>query len=135
MVSKARATRLKWLIFAIILAVNISVFIIWLPARLQINDRWIWLNGIWDRVEKVIFAVVDGALNGYFIYLVRSRLIENGLTKYVPLYRLNLALIFMSLSLDVRFVRSGSFTADSYSSRWWDLCLYQVAWCKYRSPV
>ncbi|KAH7192805.1 uncharacterized protein B0J16DRAFT_380692 [Fusarium flagelliforme] len=104
MVSKARATRLKWLVFAIILAVNISVFIIWLPARLQINDRWIWLNGIWDRVEKVIFAVVDGALNGYFIYLVRSRLIENGLTKYVPLYRMNLALIFLSLSLDFALV-------------------------------
>jgi hypothetical protein len=102
MVSKARATRLKWIVFAIILLVNISVFIIWMPARLQISDRWVRLNAIWDRCEKVIFAVVDGFLNGYFIYLVRSRLIENGLTKYVPLYRMNLGLIFVSLSLDVR---------------------------------
>uniref|UniRef100_A0A0D2Y369 Integral membrane protein n=1 Tax=Fusarium oxysporum (strain Fo5176) TaxID=660025 RepID=A0A0D2Y369_FUSOF len=81
-----------------------SVFIIWMPARLQINDQWIWLNNIWDRCEKVIFAVVDGALNAYFIYLVRSRLIENGLTKYIPLYRMNLFLIFVSLSLDVVLV-------------------------------
>ncbi|KAF5255374.1 hypothetical protein FOXYS1_14220, partial [Fusarium oxysporum] len=49
MVVPGRATRLKWIVFAIILAVNISVFIIWMPARLQINDQWIWLNNIWDR--------------------------------------------------------------------------------------
>jgi hypothetical protein len=104
MVSKARATRLKWIVFAIILLVNISVFVIWMPARLQINDRWIRLNAIWDRCEKVIFAVVDGVLNGYFVYLVRSRLIENGLTKYIPLYRMNIGLIGLSLSLDIVLV-------------------------------
>ncbi|KAJ4309601.1 hypothetical protein N0V84_011414 [Fusarium piperis] len=104
MVVPGRATQLKWLVFGIILAVNISVFIIWMPARLQINDTWIYLNEIWDRCEKVIFALVDGLLNGYFIYLVRSRLIENGLTKYTPLYRVNLVLIFLSLSLDVVLV-------------------------------
>lgn len=101
MVVPGQATKLKWLVFGIILAINISVFIIWMPARLQINDTWVHLNEIWDRCEKVIFALVDGALNGYFIYLVRSRLIENGLTKYTPLYRMNLVLIFVSLSLDV----------------------------------
>ncbi|KAF5019532.1 hypothetical protein F66182_8474 [Fusarium sp. NRRL 66182] len=104
MVVPGRATRLKWIVFGIILAVNISVFIIWMPARLQINDEWIRLNEIWDRCEKVIFALVDGALNAYFIYLVRSRLIENGLTKYIPLYHMNLILIFLSLSLDVALV-------------------------------
>ncbi|KAF5578721.1 lactoylglutathione lyase [Fusarium pseudoanthophilum] len=104
MIVPGQAARLKWVVFAIILAVNISVFVIWMPARLQISDRWIWLNNIWDRCEKVIFALVDGALNAYFIYLVRSRLIENGLTKYIPLYRMNLLLIFISLSLDVVLV-------------------------------
>ncbi|KAF4983618.1 hypothetical protein FZEAL_1027 [Fusarium zealandicum] len=99
MVSPGRATRLKWVVFGIILAVNISVFIIWMPARLQINDTWIHLNIIWDRCEKVIFALVDGALNGYFIYLVRSRLIENGLTKYVPLYRMNLVVLVGLMSM------------------------------------
>lgn len=114
MVVPGRAARLKWIVFAIILAVNISVFIIWMPARLQINDQWIWLNNIWDRCEKVIFALVDGALNAYFIYLVRSRLIENGLTKYIPLYRMNLFLIFMSLSLDVSRVLSLSSMTDVF---------------------
>ncbi|KAF4997560.1 hypothetical protein FGRMN_3765 [Fusarium graminum] len=104
MVVPGRASRVKWFVFAIVLAVNISVFIIWMPARLQISDRWIRLNKIWDRCEKVIFAIIDGVLNGYFIYLVRSRLIENGLTKYTPLYRMNLLLIFVSLSLDVGLV-------------------------------
>ncbi|KAF4452315.1 hypothetical protein F53441_4833 [Fusarium austroafricanum] len=104
MVVPGRAARLKWIVFALILAVNISVFIIWMPARLQINDERIHLNTTWDRCEKVIFAVVDGALNAYFIHLVRSRLIENGLTKYIPLYRMNLFLIFVSLSLDVVLV-------------------------------
>ncbi|KAH7259870.1 hypothetical protein B0J15DRAFT_491306 [Fusarium solani] len=104
MVVPGQAAKLKWLVFGIILAINISVFIIWMPARLQINDTWVHLNEIWDRCEKVIFALVDGALNGYFIYLVRSRLIENGLTKYTPLYRMNLVLIFVSLSLDVVLV-------------------------------
>ncbi|KAF4469122.1 hypothetical protein FALBO_3993 [Fusarium albosuccineum] len=104
MVVPGRATKLKWLVFGIILTVNISVFIIWMPARLQISDTWINLNNIWDRCEKVIFAIVDTALNAYFIYLVRSRLIENGLTKYIPLYRLNLLLIFGSLSLDIVLV-------------------------------
>ncbi|KAL6364692.1 hypothetical protein LRP88_00663 [Fusarium phalaenopsidis] len=104
MVVPGQATKLKWFVFGIILTINISVFIIWMPARLQINDTWVHLNEIWDRCEKVIFALVDGALNGYFIYLVRSRLIENGLTKYTPLYRMNLVLIFVSLSLDVVLV-------------------------------
>ncbi|KAH7000532.1 hypothetical protein EDB80DRAFT_113933 [Ilyonectria destructans] len=101
MIVPGRATKLKWMVFALILAVNISVFVIWMPARLQINDTWVHLNIIWDRCEKIIFAIVDGFLNGYFIYLVRSRLINNGLTKYIPLYRMNLGLIFISLSLDV----------------------------------
>lgn len=101
MVVPGRAARLKWIVFALILVVNISVFILWTPAHLQINDQWIWLSNIWDRCEKIIFALVDGALNAYFIYLVRSRLIENGFAKYIPLCRMNLFLIIVSLSLDV----------------------------------
>ncbi|KAL2754917.1 hypothetical protein ACRALDRAFT_2092163, partial [Sodiomyces alcalophilus JCM 7366] len=101
LVVRGRATRLKWIVFLIILAINISVFIIWMPARLQINETWYRLNEIWDRCEKAIFALVDGFLNFYFIHLVRSHLIKNGLTKYYRLYYTNLVLIFVSLSLDV----------------------------------
>lgn len=101
MVVPGRATRMKWMVFIVILVINISVAVIWTPARLQISPTWHRLNEIWDRVEKAIFALVDGALNFYFIFLVRTRLIDNGLTKYTPLFRLNIILIVISLSLDV----------------------------------
>jgi hypothetical protein len=57
---------------------------------------------VWDRVEKVIFLLIDAALNFYFIHLVRSRLIANGLTKYNRLYRFNLLMIGISITMDVR---------------------------------
>lgn len=96
-----QVTRLKISVTLLIGAINISVFIIWMPARLQINSHWIYLNSIWDRVEKGIFAMVDLALNLYFIYLVRRELISHGLTKYRYLYWFNIIMIFFSISLDV----------------------------------
>ncbi|OHE91956.1 hypothetical protein CORC01_12744 [Colletotrichum orchidophilum] len=97
----AQATRLKWGVFGILLAVNISVFCIWIPARLQINSTYIHINEIWDRIEKGIFLIVDAGLNLTFIYLVKSRLIASGLTKYTALFRFNLAMIGVSMSLDI----------------------------------
>lgn len=85
--------------------VNVSVFIVWMPARLQISPSWIHFNEIWDRVEKGIFALIDLCLNLYFIYLVRSELIAHGLTKYEALYKFNIVMIFCSLSLDVSLMR------------------------------
>lgn len=41
------------------------------------------------------------ALNLYFIYLVRSSLIAYGLVKYVRLYRYNVAMIMISMTMDV----------------------------------
>ncbi|POS80365.1 hypothetical protein DHEL01_v201256 [Diaporthe helianthi] len=96
-----RVIRLKWGVALLLGLVNISVFIVWMPARLQISPAWIRFNEIWDRVEKGIFALIDLALNLYFIYLVRSELVAHGLTKYVPLYKFNLVMICFSLSLDV----------------------------------
>ncbi|KAK8093897.1 hypothetical protein PG997_000582 [Apiospora hydei] len=81
--------------------INISVFCIWIPARLQISPLFIHINEIWDRVEKCIFCLMDVALNIYFVYLVRSRLISNGLTKYTRLFKFNLFMIFVSMSLDI----------------------------------
>ncbi|WQF76475.1 hypothetical protein CDEST_01489 [Colletotrichum destructivum] len=97
----AHATRLKWGVFAVLLAVNISVFCIWIPARLQISKTYIHINEIWDRIEKGIFLIVDAGLNLTFIYLVKSRLIASGLTKYTSLFRFNLAMIAISMSLDI----------------------------------
>ncbi|KAK2614551.1 hypothetical protein N8I77_001362 [Diaporthe amygdali] len=96
-----RVVRLKWTVAVLLGLVNISVFIVWMPARLQISPAWIHFNEIWDRVEKGIFAGIDLGLNLYFIYLVRSELIAHGLTKYKALYKFNIVMIFFSLSLDV----------------------------------
>jgi hypothetical protein len=101
MVVKGKATRLKWTVFLILAVINVSVFCVWIPARLQINQTFIIVNEVWDRIEKVIFCLIDGGLNWHFIYLVRSRLIANGLTKYQVLFNFNVAMAFVSVSLDV----------------------------------
>jgi hypothetical protein len=100
-VSPTIVRRLKWGIFTILALINISVFCIWIPARLQISQTYIDINNVWDRIEKGIFAVIDLALNFYFVYLVRSSLISYGLTKYVVLYRFNLVMVIVSISMDV----------------------------------
>lgn len=101
MVNRHNAWKLKLIVFLVLLAINISVFCVWIPARLQISSKWIAVNAVWDRVEKCIFLIVDAGLNFYFIYLVRSRLIANGLTKYTRLYRVNLFMIAVSMTMDV----------------------------------
>lgn len=100
-----RVVRLKWAVALLLGMVNVSVFIVWMPARLQISPAWIHFNEIWDRVEKGIFALMDLGLNLYFIYLVRSELVAHGLTKYEALYKFNLVMIFCSLSLDVSLTK------------------------------
>ncbi|RYP78858.1 hypothetical protein DL771_000243 [Monosporascus sp. 5C6A] len=101
MSNKSRWNRVKWGVASVMGVINISVYCIWIPARLQISPTYIHVNEIWDRVEKVIFCFIDASLNLYFIYLVRSRLIAGGLDKYTSLYRFNLAMIGVSMSLDV----------------------------------
>lgn len=96
-----RVTKLKWAVFLALLLVNSSVLIIWIPAHLQISPEWIRINEIWDRCEKVIFAFIDLSLNLRFVYLVRSRLVSYGLSKYIPLYKLNLVMVSFSICLDV----------------------------------
>ncbi|KAI1338894.1 hypothetical protein F5Y15DRAFT_101365 [Xylariaceae sp. FL0016] len=104
MMVQRKARQLKWAVFAILAVINISVFVIWIPTRLQISPTWIRIDGVWDRIEKGIFLIVDAALNTYFVYLVRSRLISNGLTKYTRLYHFNLAMISLSVSVDIALI-------------------------------
>ncbi|KAI1634642.1 hypothetical protein F4809DRAFT_665278 [Biscogniauxia mediterranea] len=101
---RSTATNLKWIAFVIVGLINISVFVIWIPANLQISETWIHINKIWDRIEKCIFLVLDVSLNCYFVYLVHTRLIANGLTKYTNLFRFNVAMIFFSVCLDAILV-------------------------------
>lgn len=100
-VSRTVIRRLKWGIFVFLALINISVFCIWIPSRLQISEDWRRINMVWDRIEKCLFALCDLCLNLYFVYLVRSSLVNYGLTKYVVLYRFNLAIIVVSIGMDV----------------------------------
>lgn len=105
MLNKYRAERLKWAVAVALGLINISVFCIWIPAQLQISDDFIQINHIWDRIEKVIFLFIDAGLNFYFIYLVRAKLIANGLSKYMPLFRFNALIVGVSMGLDVSHIR------------------------------
>ncbi|KAK7952298.1 uncharacterized protein PG986_008026 [Apiospora aurea] len=96
-----RARRLKWSVVALLGVINLSGFFIFIPSQLGVNATWVYADAIWDRLEKTIFAALDLSLNLYFIHLVRANLIENGLLKYKLLYWINLAMVFVSISLDV----------------------------------
>ena len=93
MVNRSRAKQLKYGTAIVILAVNISVFCIWIPAKMEVNKTY-------ERFEKVIILLVDAALNYYFIRVVQKQLIKPGLTKYRPLVRFNLWMIILSLAMD-----------------------------------
>ncbi|KAH8647747.1 hypothetical protein BX600DRAFT_389616 [Xylariales sp. PMI_506] len=103
-VNRKYVYRLKIGVAILITAVNISVYCIWVPARLQISEKYVWINDRWDRCEKVIYLMVDGALNFYFIYLVQTGLVEGGLTKYRSLVRFNKIIVVFSLSMDVLII-------------------------------
>ncbi|KAH7112001.1 hypothetical protein EDB81DRAFT_873667 [Dactylonectria macrodidyma] len=96
--------RIKYGVAAFITAINISVYCIWIPARLQISEKYILINEVWDRCEKVIYLLVDACLNFLFIRIVRSNLVELGLSKYDNLVRFNMFIIVFSLSMDVLIV-------------------------------
>jgi hypothetical protein len=82
--------------------INVSVFVIWIPTRLHASETFARINSVWDRIEKVIFALIDMSLNGYFMWLVRTQLVANGLRQYALVYKYNLAMACFSVSLDVR---------------------------------
>lgn len=101
MYDPVKERRLKVGLLIAVGIINVSVFCIWVPARLQISETFIRVNDIWDRMEKAIFAVVDMTLNTYFMWLVKSKLVASGLTQYNILFKYNLIMVCFSISLDV----------------------------------
>ena len=77
---------------------------IWIPARLQVSDKYIEINKIWDRCEKIIYLIVDAFLNWHFVRVVKARLVQNGLDRYRPLLRMNQRLIILSISMDALII-------------------------------
>jgi hypothetical protein len=63
--------------------------------------RYIHINEIYDRVEKVLYLVIDAVLNVYFIRTVKANLVSNGLQKYDKLVRFNCVMIVISLLMDL----------------------------------
>ncbi|KAH7108995.1 hypothetical protein B0J13DRAFT_579362 [Dactylonectria estremocensis] len=108
MIDKRNVAKIRWGVAIILGLINISGFIIWIPAQLQISEMWVHINHYYDRTEKAIFLVIDASLHLYFIYLVRVRLIANGLHKYTPLFRFNMFMVAISMSLDVILIGSMS---------------------------
>lgn len=102
--SRRRITIIKWGSCAIILVLNIGVYCIWIPARLQVTQTYINVNNVFDRCEKVVYLLLDALLNFYFCYLVKTKLVDTGMTKYMPLYRFNMSIVFVSLSMDVLLI-------------------------------
>lgn len=102
--NKRKVAYIKWGVAVIMTLINLSVFIIWIPARLQISDQWIRINNIWDRIEKILYLLIDGCLNAYFLWLVHSKLVATGMTKYRPLFRFNACIVLISLSMDVLII-------------------------------
>jgi hypothetical protein len=67
-------------------------------ARYHIINEW------WDRIEKVLYLILDAALNWYFLKTVKANLINNGLTKYNKLVVFNSRMIIISLLMDVMII-------------------------------
>ena len=57
------------------------------------------LNGV---DTEALFATIDASLNTYFMWLVKSKLVASGLTQYNLVYRFNILMVCISISLDVR---------------------------------
>lgn len=101
---KKNSNRLKLGIAIFITTINVSVYIIWIPARLQISDSYILINEWWDRIEKIIYLLVDAVLNVYFIRIVQRNLVTRGLTKYRSLVKFNMFIIGFSLGMDILII-------------------------------
>ncbi|KAK4196579.1 hypothetical protein QBC40DRAFT_287040 [Triangularia verruculosa] len=111
------ARRLKLGVGLVVGLINISVFCIWVPARLQISQTFITLNKHWGRTEKILFLIIACCLDVYFIYMVRTKLIANTLTKYELAYRFNLLMVFVSFLLDVLIIVLMFWDDDALNSK------------------
>jgi hypothetical protein len=97
---------LKWGTAAIVTAINVSVFCIWIPSHIvpPVSQTFVNINNIWDKIEKVLILIVDAALNWYFLRTVKNRLVrQHGLTKYAPLVGFNAKLMVLSIGMDVSY--------------------------------
>ncbi|RYP72036.1 hypothetical protein DL769_004523 [Monosporascus sp. CRB-8-3] len=102
MTNKRTAKKLKWSLVIAISCINIAVCYIWTTAHMPSATPYqIMLNQMFEKAEKSFFLVVDLGLNLYFLYLVRFRLIADGLSKYWRLFKFNAGIVVVSTSMDI----------------------------------
>lgn len=95
------AKRLRIIVGVAAALLVIMVGIVYIPSQLQTSHAFEVANNVVGRLEKAIFLVIDAILNFLFLYLVRSKLILSGLTKYWALFWFNLGMVAISISLDI----------------------------------
>ncbi|KAF5368526.1 hypothetical protein D9758_002454 [Tetrapyrgos nigripes] len=83
---------------------NLAVAMIWIPAQLQINESYIHVNRIFDRLGKCLYLLTDAALNWYFIHTVKKQLVTAGLRKYDRLVTFNVLILGVSLAMDALII-------------------------------
>lgn len=102
MVERRKAAMLRWGLFVSIGAVNLAVCYLWTVAQLPgATPEQVLHNIIFEKAEKTFFLVVDLGLNLLFLYLVRFRLIADGLSKYWRLYNFNAGIVVLSTIMDI----------------------------------
>ncbi|KAL1747742.1 hypothetical protein HDZ31DRAFT_80175 [Schizophyllum fasciatum] len=92
---------LKLSVAFLVLLINISVYVVWVPSKMGVAESFKRVNVWWDRVEKVIYLIIDMSLNTYFIWTVKRRLVSYGLRKYDTLVRYNTGIAIVSCGMDV----------------------------------
>ena len=100
--SPARQWWLPVSLFISVGIINISFFVIAIPSRLHVNHTFVRAKNVWNPIERSLLAVIDLCLNGYFMWLVKSKLVAYGLNHYKTIYRYNIVMICFSMSLEVR---------------------------------
>ena len=101
MVDKRKAMWLKLGLVSAIGCINITVGVIWTSAHMPgATTEQIYLNNAFEKAEKTFFLIIDLGLNLCFLYLVRFRLIALGLNKYWLLFKVNIAMVFLSTAMD-----------------------------------
>ncbi|KAH7079771.1 hypothetical protein FB567DRAFT_128730 [Paraphoma chrysanthemicola] len=104
---RSTVARLKWGTVVIITAINIAVFVIWIPSHTTppVAQIFVDINQIWDKISKVLILIVDAGLNWYFLRTVKTRLVkQHGLTKYQPLIGFNAKLMVLSIAMDALLI-------------------------------
>ncbi|KAJ9666701.1 hypothetical protein H2201_003105 [Coniosporium apollinis] len=91
---------IRWGTVAVITAIQISVFCIFIPANMQVSQTYVKINNVWDKITKFLILFIDCGLNYYFITQVKSRLVRNGLQKYNALVQFNMRIIMISIGMD-----------------------------------